>query len=774
MKLNLRLNLNFRTRLILGILLITITAYIITVSVIVYSFYQTTQKKTLSFTDNILELSSRYLGLILDRDLDIVRTVKVSLQNIRTIDDEHTFLDLQEKICKDILIQTPQFLSLSINWERKVLLHDPSLYGRVRYEYYRNEGKLGVNIDTLEVEGDNILGLYYKYKILMREGLSDPYFYSYTPHGSKILMTSLFSPFVSKNQFQGLVVADVALEHFYQLLEEIKPFEYVDLFLLSYSGRFVAFTLGDKWVNQDMIKYFGQDIYSKVIEKNYKQGIPFTFRMRDSLGDNEIVSFYPIRIGNFDEPWYVGSIVPLKTIRQPFLKLVRVSVAVSLIMLVILLVFLIILARSFTIFLSDTEKSLAHLAKGEISEKYKLVYGREDELGSIARNVNVLIDNLMRLSDFAKEIGSGNLDANLEKISDNDILGEAFLDMQRSLKISRIEEKRRQQEEEIQNWIVHGENMFAGILREYSNNIEELSYQVISNLVRYTGAVQGGLFIINDEDPENKTIDLVAAYAYDRRKYLEKSIPYGVGLIGRSVMEGETIYISDVPQDYLSVTSGLGDRHPSSLLIVPFKFNEVIYAVVEIASFEGFRAHIRRFVERIGVSVASTIANVKITEQTRKLVEQLRARSHELASQEEEMRQNLEEMRATQEELRKKAVELENIVAALDKIAYVAEFDTEGNLINVNERFLMLLRKKKEDVLRKPFYVFLPDKGDEKYMEDMWKDLSRGIHKLYKTNIIVGNSEYWLNIALVPLHDEYGGFFKVILIATDITQYIKK
>ncbi len=768
-----RLNLSLKARTILGVVLITTVLYIAAASIIVYSFYKDTVNNTLRYTNHILNISSKYFGLILDRDLEILRTVKVSVTSLRKLDNENQIRNLQQDICRNVLYQTPQFLSLSINWEISALKNNPALYGRIRYTYYKSEGKIISQIDTLETQGDNILGLYYKYKISKKEGMTDPYYYSYSNSDKdKILMTSLFTPILSRNTFEGLVVADVGLEHFYKLLEEIKPFDYVDNFLISHTEKFIAFTNHNQYTNKPITKFFGDVIYTKEVSPNIAQQRSFTFEMRDSSGTKYFFSLHPIKIGNFDKPWYVGSMMPQKVILKPVQRLIKISIAVSSVLLLLLLFFSLILANTLTKFFELMRETLDKLAEGDIHKAKKIPYKTQDELGDIASNINRLIDNLNRLSVFAKEIGSGNLDFELEKLSDHDVLGEAFLEMRRSLKIAKLEDIRRKQEDEIQNWIVQGENLFAQILREYNQDLDTLAYQVISNLVKYTGSAQGGLFIVNDDDPENKYLELIAAYAYDRRKFLEKKIPFGVGLVGRSVLEGETIHITNVPPDYLSITSGLGDHSPSSLLIVPFKFNEIIYAVVELASFEGYRAHVRRFVERIGVSVASTIANVRITQKTQELVKQLRARSQELAAQEEEMRQNLEEMRATQEELRKKASELENVVEALNKISYVLEINPDGYVININDRFLKLLKKRKDEIIGKHYLAVLPELNDQKYFDQLLKDLKQGHMRLVKSHLLIANNDIWLNMAFVPIMSE-DRLQKIVVIGMDITQYIK-
>jgi len=146
----------------------------------------------------------------------------------------------------------------------------------------------------------------------------------------------------------------------------------------------------------------------------------------------------------------------------------------------------------------------------------------------------------------------------------------------------------------------------------------------------------------------------VAAYAYEKRKYMEKSIHKGEGLIGEVFQEGEMVYMTEVPDDYVHITSGLGDANPKSILLVPLKLNEEIYGVVELASFTKFEPYKIEFVERLGESIASTFAAVKTTKQTQTLLKESIQLSEQMKAQEEEMRQNLEELVATQEEAQRK------------------------------------------------------------------------------------------------------------------------
>jgi len=299
---------------------------------------------------------------------------------------------------------------------------------------------------------------------------------------------------------------------------------------------------------------------------------------------------------------------------------------------------------------------LLAMAKGVFPDK-EIKVGT-DEIGQMSAALNKLIHGLKEISNFSVEVGKGNFSSSFQPLSENDNLGNSLLEMRGELKKAAEEEEKRKVEDANRNWATQGVAKFADILRKNNDNMERLAYNVISNLVKYMDANQGGLFLINNNDENAVFIELVACYAFNRRKYLQKKIELKEGLVGRCVQEGETIYMTDIPIDYIHITSGLGDDNPRGLLLVPLLLNEEVYGVIEVASFKEIESYQIEFVEKIGESIASTISAVKINLRTTLLLEQSQQQAEEMKAQEEEMRQNLEELRATQEQSSRREQEL--------------------------------------------------------------------------------------------------------------------
>ncbi|MEO1050566.1 MAG: cache domain-containing protein [Bacteroidota bacterium] len=277
----------------------------------------------------------------------------------------------------------------------------------------------------------------------------------------------------------------------------------------------------------------------------------------------------------------------------------------------------------------------------------------KDEIGQMTSSLNDLVDGNKNYISFAKEIGNGNLDYSFKTLSEEDALGNELIKMRDNLVKSADDEGKR-------SWTTEGLAKFSEILRRNNTNITLLGDEVLSALVDYLKINQGGLYILNDDDKDEQYVEMVACYAYSRKKHLHKRIEIGEGLVGQCYLERQPIFLKQVPREYVNITSGLGDAPPSFVAIMPLMYNDEMYGVLEIAAFNCLEPHETDFLEKLCESIASTVSTVKVNEKTKGLLEESQKMAEELRSQEEELRQNQEEIQATQEEMTRRQSEIMN------------------------------------------------------------------------------------------------------------------
>ena len=275
--------------------------------------------------------------------------------------------------------------------------------------------------------------------------------------------------------------------------------------------------------------------------------------------------------------------------------------------------------------------------------------------------INNLVNNLKKAANFINNITKGNYSINWEgmegkvkELNKENIAGELIM--------MRDQMQKAKQQDDVRIWTNEGLSKFADLIRKYQNNLSELSDDLISNIVQYLQAQQGGLFFLNDDNPDEKYLELVGCYAYQRKKFMEKRVELGQGMVGQCFLEGETTYLTNIPENYVNITSGLGETNPNTLLIVPLKMNEEVVGVIEIANLKPFEQYKIDFLERLAETIASAITTVKTNEKTKGLLEQSQQQAEEMRAQEEEMRQNMEELQATQEQMHRKNEEVENLL----------------------------------------------------------------------------------------------------------------
>jgi PAS domain S-box-containing protein len=399
------------------------------------------------------------------------------------------------------------------------------------------------------------------------------------------------------------------------------------------------------------------------------------------------------------------------------------------------------------------------------------IYKNNTEVGLLGKEIEKITDNIKNATRFAVDIGEGKFDADFENLSKDDTLGNALNEMR--LKLKKVAE-----DENKRKWTINGVARFSELLRKNQNeNLEDLSYLFLRELIQYLNSNQGGVFILSeDEEPQ---FELNACYAYDRKRALDKKLPLNHGLIGQCYRENDYIYIDKLPDDYIKITSGTGSALPKSLLLIPIKNNEKTYGVIELASFTIFEKFEIEFVQSVVNTFASSIGNVRINAHTQKLLADSKIQAEELVRKEEKLKQYTAQLEATQDQLNRQMSMLKeesslnkSIIKAINQTSASIEFDLEGNILNANSMYLSLMEYTLEEISKMNEKVLVEKSEIESGMYDMmWNSLKTGGFNAGEyRRISKSGKELWLKGTYNPIFDSKGNPYKIIQFAEFTTE----
>jgi PAS domain S-box-containing protein len=421
-----------------------------------------------------------------------------------------------------------------------------------------------------------------------------------------------------------------------------------------------------------------------------------------------------------------------------------------------------------------SEGNIPQINKSQISD---------DEIGEIVLAVDKVGDNLNKMvTVLSEDITDSSQSSDIVVFNNKGILGESLIKMRDNLKQMIEEDKKR-------NWANTGLAQIGETLRQNLDNPEMLYDEIIKFIVKYMKVNQGAIFVTNDNNP--KMMDLLSVYAYDKKKFIDKKIEKGDGLVGQVALEGATMYITEIPNNYAEIRSGLGGANPKAILLVPLKVNQEVVGVIELASFHELEDYQINYVEKIADSVASTISSVKVNARTKELLAISHQQAEEMRSAEEEMRQNLEEMSATQEEMQRKEIEMvkmldtlksteENLVNVKLEIenqlkenkiqnevfgitTILSEADIYGNILHVNKKLLEVSKYEESELIGKPHNIFRHPDMPKELFKLFWETIKSG--KVFKgiiKNKAKDGSHYWVDGCFVPVKDKEGKIVKYI------------
>ena len=290
------------------------------------------------------------------------------------------------------------------------------------------------------------------------------------------------------------------------------------------------------------------------------------------------------------------------------------------------------------------------------------------------------------------------------------------------------------EEEEKSTWIGEGHARFGELFRE-TQDLTALADLVLKNLVHYCQCNQGSVFILHDSEQPDAPLELASSYAYERKKFFTKTIQPGEGVVGQCLLEKETIVLYEVPQNFVKITSGLGEANPNFILVVPIKSNNLMEGVLEIAGFKKLMPYQIAFIEKVCEGFASVIRVIKANQKTRTLLNETQTQTELLRAQEEEMRQNMEELHATQEAMERKSHETEDVSnklkavfdSAVDAIVTISE---RGVIETVNTAGLDMFGFTREELVGQNISLLMPEPHHSNHHQYLQTYLKTGQAKI--------------------------------------------
>ena len=487
---------------------------------------------------------------------------------------------------------------------------------------------------------------------------------------------------------------------------------------------------------------------------------------------NNKVSFYINNLRNNIEPLSKKNeifIRQLSDIESGFDNKQKIILLISIVIYMSISVYLLVLFKLSVLnslnFINDKVKKLLSGKTFKVSKRKETA-----EFNEVNNNINSISEKFEDISLFLGSLGKDDFGIRLKKYVKSNQVDKGLIALRDKLKDNADKEKQRQEAEELRQWTIEGQAKFNEILRHSSTNVRELSDDVVSNLVLFLNAAQGGLFLLNNKDKSNIFIELLSAFAYDRKKIITKTIALGEGLIGTCALEKNTIWLNNIPADYMEIESGLGEAPPKSLLIVPLKTDNELLGILEIASFYKITKLQVEFVESIAHNIASSLQTTKISERTAELLKESQKKSEELAYQDAEMRNRINELKKAQDEASKRELEFSVLMTAVNNTLVKAEISKRGKILSANILFSNVSDYHKEE-LHNMSFVDLLAKEDQQKVDSIIKRVLKGetIKQTIKINT-KHDKPVWLLSQFTPTMNNEGKITEVLMLANDITK----
>ncbi len=261
----------------------------------------------------------------------------------------------------------------------------------------------------------------------------------------------------------------------------------------------------------------------------------------------------------------------------------------------------------------------------------------------LARNISRPIENLAAV---AEQVSNGDLSADLPLTPRQDEIGQlnnAFSQM-----VANLRDSTRKNEE--QAWLSANLAQLTQMLQG-QRDLTRVAQSILSAIAPLVGAQQGLFYRLNSE-AEPPILQLLGSYAYQSRKHLSNQFQLGEGLVGQAALEKQRFVLTNVPSDYIQVSSGLGEISPINIVVLPVLFEDQVTAVIELASLQPFSEINLKFLDQIARSIGIVLTTIVADNRTAELLVQSQAMAQALQDRQAELEESNQQLELQANDLR--------------------------------------------------------------------------------------------------------------------------
>ena len=284
----------------------------------------------------------------------------------------------------------------------------------------------------------------------------------------------------------------------------------------------------------------------------------------------------------------------------------------------------------------------------------------------LTENVNQLAANLTNqvraIAEVATAVTRGDLSRSIQVEARGEVsyLKDNINEMIRNLKETT-------QKNAQQDWLKTNLARFTRLLQG-QRDLQAVTKLILSELAPLVSA-HHGVFYMMDSQLADARLRMIASYGYRSSRKLPTSFLPGEGLVGQCALEKVRIWLTDVPRDYIVVSSGLGAAPPTNIVVLPILFEQQVKAVIEIASLDRFTETHLSFLDQLMESIGVVLNTIEANSRTESLLTQSQSLAQELQQTNQELAEKARLLSEQNIEVERKNREVEQAKLALEEKA---------------------------------------------------------------------------------------------------------